>query len=141
MNSNDLSYIAGFFDGEGSVYVTTKKRNYGRGRYYALNVTAVNTNPEVIEWINQMFPGHTRTNYRNGGNPKNRDIYFWSRCSKLAAEFLRTIQPYSRVKSDQIALGLELDSMMDKGRRISDEEYERMEQIRSEVSRLNRGDI
>jgi len=106
LNELDLSYIAGFFDGEGSV---TIHHNYapsprGKSPNHTLQVSIGNTDPRVIVWIHEHFGG--ALTMRSGFKPNHRDVIQWMARSNKAARFLRMILPYLRMKREQAEIAL-----------------------------------
>lgn len=135
MDTRDLCYAAGFFDGEGTISIGTQVRPYGRGRYFSLCCSVANTDESIIQWWNEQWPAHLST--RRYDHPKYQPLHRWQIERKKAAAFLHDIEPFLRQKRSQALLGLELDGMMGP-QRMTDEEYERMISIHAEVSALNR---
>lgn len=92
----DLSYAAGFFDGEGCVQIYS--RNRGRGQIEYINKVSIgNTDFEVLEWFQAKFGGRVG-NQRAG---VNKPIKYWTATNKVAHEFLMAVEPYLKVKRDQ----------------------------------------
>ncbi len=52
--TNDVAYIAGFFDGEGCVRI--KRANQGGNSYY-ITATITNSNKAILEYIKDIFGG------------------------------------------------------------------------------------
>lgn len=93
----EIAYIAGIFDGEGSIgYYRTK-----RGRY-KLNISITNTNFLLLSWLQNKVPfGRVRVQKRG----------YWSRIWELeickrkdVIQFLSTICPFLVVKKEQVNL-------------------------------------
>src|SRR5437763_682904 len=53
-NKTELFYVAGLFDGEGSICIGVSKRR-GRSRAHWLQVQITNTNRRLIEWLHGRF--------------------------------------------------------------------------------------
>lgn len=142
MDALDLSYVAGLFDGEGSVVITSCKRPYGRSEYFSISAQVGMTDESSVRLFQDEWPAHFSIRKRNGGNEFSgyRDLWRWHIERKRAASFLRDIYPYSRLKKNQIDLALELDSMMGPTKK-TDSEYQRMVEIRDSVRLLNKRGI
>ena len=95
-----LSYIAGFFDGEGSIGIYPD----GRGRHHlrtqlSQNVTAKSTH--LFKWLSQMYGGNLSTDHNRKGTCFN-----WQLNSRTAADFLWVIYPHLHLKKEQAKLAL-----------------------------------
>ncbi len=101
MTETEKAYLAGLFDGEGTLgyYFKTKAKNY------VASLAIYNTNTEVMRWIkNTTGIGGI---YLNKGG-KNAG-WQWQLTSKPQIKgFLSEIQPYLIIKADQVDLLLEL---------------------------------
>ena len=121
MRAEQLAYIAGFFDGEGTVSIapnkTRKKVNY------VLTVYIYQQDKAPLELIQKEFGGHFW---------KGRD-----RCWHLqlgnakAAHFLVSIYPFLIVKREEARIALEFRSTVDSTRRtpLTDEERGKRERL------------
>ena len=100
-----LQYVAGFFDGEGSVGITGCKHKRGAGLHTWLRVTITNTDTAILKEIHERCGGTLSKGRLLGvGWKEHRELRFlgWQ-----AVVFMKKIRPYVRVKSKQIALALE----------------------------------
>ena len=95
-----LAYIAGVFDAEGSVMIGMNNGNY------RLSVSLGNTKREIVDLFNSLFPGYIQI--RKYDNPEHNDLYIWNVDCKKAGDFLSEISKYSRIKKEQIMLGIDL---------------------------------
>lgn len=107
-------YIAGFFDGEGSVTIMRNKRTKGTNNYrnykYGLVVSICNTNKKIMEQINSQYPGVI---YEHKDKRLNRKkVYVWQRWSKKAILFLNDIEPFVNVKLKQIQIGKKFQTIL-----------------------------
>src|SRR3972149_2415576 len=83
-------YLAGFFDGEGTVelrFVLHKKKGY----FSQIRVSISNTNLEILEKIKEIYGGYILN--RGKRTPNRRNIYVWQAASRVAANFLENILP------------------------------------------------
>lgn len=96
-------WVAGFFDGEGCVYITKRRQNTGAGMHYELgaNIAQKDINPLLI--VHALWGGVVRAKSNQYGG-----IYHWHlREHKKLGTFLRDIRPYTLVKGSQIDVALE----------------------------------
>ena len=105
----ELSYMAGFFEGEGCVSAV-KYASYplkiGRKPTLVLMCRVGNTEKDALELFERRFGGKIRVWHRN---PKWKDIWIWNIYAKKALNFLETIEPYLKTKRKQelARLGIE----------------------------------
>lgn len=102
----DLSYFAGFFDGEGCVRL---KRS---GNYIYSVVIVVNTNLEVLIDFKEKFGGNIQPRKRKVSYHKK--IYAWEIYSKASVPFLEAILPYLIVKREQVIIVLKMERSLRK---------------------------
>lgn len=95
----DLAYIAGVIDGEGSigVYSTSKCKSS------TLQVVINMTDQEAINLAYSMFGGKL---YSQVGRAGDRRLYRWIVTGKRAQEVLVLIKPFIRVKRLQLEMAL-----------------------------------
>ena len=94
----ERAYIAGYFDGEGSVGLYPKKSGF------ALKVTIAQRKPEVLLWLHSLFGGAFVTVLR----PERGNTYYELRLEsrELVLPLLRIIAPYVKEKREQVDLVL-----------------------------------
>lgn len=102
------AYAAGFFDGEGSVYVN--KRGQKHGGSPSLKVCIANTNEEVLiahigRWGGTLYQ-------RLVNKPNHRDQWQWTLSTKQSLPFLKAIQPHVIVKKEVVELGIQYLALM-----------------------------
>lgn len=102
--TNRLSYLAGFFDGEGCVTIIKGKNHLGNVQY-SLRVIVSNTNEYVLHLYKLSFGG--RIQKRKYKKPGWRDCYAWELSSTRAYDFLKCMYPYLILKKAQADLGFE----------------------------------
>ena len=96
-----LAWMAGFFDGEGSIscHCTNRKSAYVR-----LVVSVCQRDARPIEIFQNAFPyGHTYT----WKGPKGTPIADWSCGGDTALMFLQCVRPYLVVKAERADLAIE----------------------------------
>lgn len=120
------AYIAGYFDGEGSVGLYPKKAGF------ALKVTVVQRKPEVLLWLHGLFGGALVTVDRTEARG---NIYYELRLEgpDAALPLLKVIAPYVREKKDQIDLVI---SHYDGEWKIGMDEVEQLQRKHNVVSLL-----
>src|SRR3990170_1072595 len=97
----EKAYIAGFFDGEGSITIAIQKSSPNG----AVIVQISNTNKPVLEWIQSKFGGSIHIKTRE--NERQQNSWKLDICSLMANRFLKTIQPYLKLKTPQAQLAIE----------------------------------
>ncbi len=88
MDSSDLAYIAGFWEGEGSAGFYSKGKGQRR-----LEVTVFQKDTRILYWLKENFGGIIRT---------TRSCSSWAIRYERAREFLLKILPYLRCRNDYV---------------------------------------
>lgn len=102
----ELSYLAGFFDGEGCVGVKKPSPKRGQHMPYA---TVSQVRPEVLQRFKSAFGGNIRFAAKCGKN----GIWCWHHAgAKGVVPFLREIEPYLLVKRAEAQVVIEAFSVM-----------------------------
>jgi len=87
----EYAYIAGLFDGEGTIHISNQLYLAARLR---------NTNRLTLEWIQRLYGfGHIYSDTR-----RVRPCYSLEFASNQALEFLKPLLPYLRIKKTQANL-------------------------------------
>ena len=95
----EKSYIAGFVDGEGCIFIAK-----GQGRY-TMSVTIAQTKRGILDWIKSNWGGSIYCYHRPGSRNKN-GIFVWRINSTAAAGFLSDTELYLRGKKEQAQIAL-----------------------------------
>ena len=109
----NIDWLAGFFDGEGSIGVYP--RNYSRDkktRYYVLVVSLAqsgNIGKEICDRLKAVYGG---TVYL--GKSKTKPQWKWNISADIAANFLYSIKPYLHNKKEEAELGFLFQSINNK---------------------------
>lgn len=100
LTTTELSYIAGFFDGEGCIFL--KKSIKGKNYSYSLQIRVSATYVPTLEFVRDAFGGtvHLEKKYAT----HHKQSYGWGLVGKDAHRFLVAIIPYLREKRDQALL-------------------------------------
>jgi LAGLIDADG-like domain len=132
--AEELAWVAGLFEGEGTVSISRA----GRHGYSRNLVSLTSTDKEIIDFLHSRWPGKIGTRQPKN-SPRARQAFVWSLYGWAMMPFLLDIEPHvrtSRVR-EKIALGLESQRARQTGSR--DPAYPaKMEQYRVRMSELNR---
>jgi hypothetical protein len=111
--TNDLEWMAGCFDGEGTVGIT-KAKHYRNGKpvsgHYTLRVSVGNTEPELLQ---PFLKYGGKLTERVPTNKNAAKCYVWTVHAKKAAPFLKDILPHVKSPKKYWAAfyGLAFDSV------------------------------
>ena len=111
ITSQQQAYIAGFLDGDGSIYVQAKKNPTYRYGYqvasYAVLFQSTKSESNFMQICNLIGLGHLRR--RKDGISE----YIIGRIDQLK-EFLKLVEPFVILKKKQVALMLQILEQKDK---------------------------
>jgi hypothetical protein len=98
MSEPEIAWLAGLFDGEGSI-VQTQRTRTPEG---SIRIQVTNNVIAILEQI-QEFTGVGRINVqsRKENNPRHGETYTWSAGTGYALEILRQIRPWLIVKAER----------------------------------------
>mgnify|MGYP001617389708 FL=1 len=130
------AYIAGFFDGEGTIGTRTRKRPYKTTNpNHQLFVSCTNTNEPVVHYLHSIFEGNLF--YKTDTRGKRRPILRWTLQSAKAMQFLSYLLPYLIVKRDEAIIAIKLQTTYEHTQYIvSPEVIKRRNFYASELTRL-----
>ena len=97
-----LEYCAGLFDGEGNITIHEAKAKIGRPNQnskFSLRVTIANQNVEVLIRCQRQFGGYLYP-YGSPG------VYHWILANIRAADFLKDIHPWLKIKGKESLVGI-----------------------------------
>lgn len=120
--TNDVAYIAGFFDGEGCVRI--KRANQGGNSYY-VTATITNSNKEILEYIKDIFGGKVRKAEKKA----NKTIYHYELSSSEAVDMLKILIGFLREKRTQAELAIkfhENKSKLNPLEKLADHDFMRL---------------
>lgn len=119
----DEIYLAGFFDGEGSI--TLNKRRRGKYIEYIPHIAIGQNDGATLDWIKKNFGGNIHKVKRDGS-------FWWYATNKNALNVLERILPYLKYKSPQATtlLSIRTDKRMSP---LPSEEINRREKILSDL--------
>lgn len=94
----DLAYIAGFFDGEGSIYISSEKGRNNK-RFLRMSISIGNTDGKAIDFVSNRFgKGVVSPNSKIKSGKK---FYIWRVSGYTASEILKTMLPYMKIKRNK----------------------------------------
>ena len=141
----NLAYIAGFFDGEGSVTIQRQKyRSKNRsGVQLFLYIKISNTDKSILETMRAFFgAGHVCSN----GLPKKnqRKSWQWQASASSALLVLKKLRPSIILKARQFDLAVQFQGRLNSYKHrsiriVSPEELDYRKRIKSQITDLNRG--
>jgi len=121
----EYAYIAGLFDGEGTIHISNQL-------YLAVRLR--NTNKAILKWIQSIYKmGHI---YSDNRSP-NKPCYSLELASYQALSFLKPLLPYLKIKQDQATLAFQFQQGTTSGRDLTPSQKRIRETIFIEMSRLN----
>lgn len=135
----DCAYAAGFFDGEGTVFIAINRGAKGaRGPIYNMRVTAAQVDPTPLAWLQERWGGSLAERRPRGSQ---RLSYVWNCFARQAARFLTDVRPFLLVKIDEADLALEFQaSLFNPGVRGHTPEYRAQQDARRlQLMELKRG--
>jgi len=137
--NEQLAYIAGFFDGEGSITIHQNggKAPRGKSPNHMLQVSIGNTNPLVLRWLHEEFGGSYCL--RRRPSERHRTCHQWIVRAHEALVFLIAIEPFLKMKKEQCNVALEFQSRKKRQgpKQLSEEEVNWREEQRNLIRRLN----
>ena len=107
---DDVIYLAGIIDGEGSISIARSHSNRGYSPSYRVRLLVSNTYMPLLEWIQSLWGGHIWP--WGGARPGEasglwKPGFCWEIDSRPAGRIIERIRPYLRVKAAQAWLALE----------------------------------
>lgn len=108
LKPEDWGYIAGFFDGEGTVRLDWKP-----GNYLSCHIVITQKRPAVLRWLHDVFGGHLRFDLRKSVVPSSKQyeygLWAWHLNGTNAPKFfLPKILPYLRVKKEEVEIAVDV---------------------------------
>lgn len=103
-SDEDLAYFAGAIDGEGCILIS-KALPKKKSPIYKLSLTAANTDPNFIFYLNTIFPSYI--NNAAHATKQRRNTYSWGANGDYACEILRLIYPFLIIKKEQASIAIE----------------------------------
>ena len=138
LKESDLAYIAGLFDGEGSIYykqgAEKKKKHKGPGHRisnsWRINMEITMTDPMVIHWVHQLVKCGTVTKKPRKGLRKDGTKYLmqyrWRCVFRDAYYVCCLIYPYSITKLEKVKQILDHYQRLEEDTKVVDLENYRL---------------
>ena len=140
MSEVDMAYIAGLFDGEGSIYfkrgVEKKKKHKGKGYRLSnsmrISMEITMTDKSVLVWVHEVLGVGTLRPKRVKGKRKDGTPYLkqykWRCTFRDAYQVCLLIWPFAHVKLDKIQKIIEYytDKKIMNGNVVSLQEYKQL---------------
>ena len=140
----EAAYLAGLFDGEGSVTYryrgTNVRRLNGEPVFHSLfQIRITNSHFPIIEWLWDTFGGVIIRQEKHPSNPvkSTRTSYQWD-LTAGPFKFLHAIQPYLRIKKERVDFILPYESLITKMGPRSVEERKQLHWIAQRSRDFNR---
>jgi len=114
-------YMAGFFDGEGSIGLVRRKRSEGWTEY-SVRISIGQNDGGTMDWIKDNFGGLLYIVRRDNS-------YTWIATNKVAYTILKRIAPYLKYKLPQAKIALRFFEEREEGRLMTIKEKARREEI------------
>lgn len=99
------SYVAGFFDGEGTIDIHRQSR-YGISLNHRLRASLSNSYLPILKTLQAEYGGNISKEHKDVEKDR-KTVYQWALTSTYAASFLKRIRPYLKEKEPQAWLALE----------------------------------
>ena len=132
MRDTDIAYIAGLFDGEGSVDFKRRKEKRGKYTTNAMQITMriEMTDQSILKWIHATLKlGTVRKRNRSPSVKKHwKDRWVYTLRFRQAYQVCCLIWPYAHVKLDKIQQIIDYytDKKTINGKVVSIEEYRKV---------------
>lgn len=104
---NKLTYLAGLFDGEGSVSISLMKRGNYPKRYARLTMSICNCNAGILNWIQEHFGGSIHWISRDARYKLSGKVV-WGDAASVA--LLRRLHPFLMIKKEQATLAIKFQA-------------------------------
>ena len=105
MDSITLAYIAGFLDGDGSIFFQIVPRKDYKQKFQIRSSIAFyqkSENAEILNWLKEIFGvgyiGHRKTGISDYTIVESKEVL----------RVLKLLQPYVKLKKKQVELGLDI---------------------------------
>lgn len=123
--------MAGFFDGEGSINISVRKRKHFSVEHM-LTIAIGQKDGKTLDWIKDTFGGNIHLVKRDGS-------YFWYCSNKTAYNTLKKIYPFLQYKKTQAEIAFKFyDERGIKHSPVQQKELDRRESMRQELKRLHK---
>src|SRR3990167_4700333 len=137
-DKKELAYIAGLFDGEGTIFIEGKK-SYAKGaisKTHYLQLSIANTHKETIDWVKSFLCFGQIIKIEQGNKP----LYNWRGYGVEAIVFLKLLLPYLKIKREQALLAIEFQKSKRhlNGVKSRKDEIIKRDNYKNEIAKLNK---
>jgi len=105
-----LAYLAGIIDGEGSIHISKNKKGYKIGAKnpsHNLRLYITSTNKTLIDWLCLQFGGNTVYKKQHKNNKNQKASWDWYIDATKAVTILKAVYSYLLIKKPQAQLAIE----------------------------------
>ncbi len=118
LTREELAYVAGIIDGEGSISLCRSFAKRTRGRYVYPIVRIANTDSVLIGWIESRFDSGCRS-YTSAMNERCKPCHHITWAASKAVGILKLVYPFLVVKKDRAKIVIDLWDSTEKLRKES----------------------
>lgn len=138
ISSDDLKYLAGFFDGEGSISIYSLGYKYSCGvESTSLKVCITSNDKTQVEYFKDAFGGDIYS--EDGNHLSDNTSWTWYAYSEEAEQFIQQIQPHLREKKQQADIAKRyLNLVNERGSRVSKVEAKARRELCKQIQHLNK---
>lgn len=139
MTNEQIAYLAGIIDGEGTISVSRKKdKTMKRKMSLRPYLTVVNTNLELIQWLYDITGLGTVSKLYISKNKKHTPFKRWSVWTRQAEQIIKVVLPYLIVKKLQAITFLDLLNNQKHVPGLTDEAWDKQLKIADILTKLNK---
>lgn len=135
LGAMELAYLAGLFDGEGSVSIALLKGKRRQQPMHALSVQMAICDAAAVARLHRAFSGDLRKERKRKGH--HQTSWRWRVQGKRAVNALKALLPYLSIKLPQALLGIEFYETKTRYHRTPEHEIFRRESYRQRMWALN----
>ena len=130
----DLIYLAGLFDADGSLGIYSRTRNK-KELMPRFNIS--NTNQDIIYWLKETFGGYITT--QKSKNHRHKTKYMWNLNANDCRKLIPRIYLFLKIKKSRAKLLLEFLSLTKNKQSFHHtiEHWEKLKDIKERMEKLN----
>lgn len=134
-----IIYMASMIDGEGSICIEIQSQSERHNRkvdYYSLRLVIINTNKDLMDWLQKYFDGNVSPRKKV---PGRKLCYRWNIFSHNSASILKECLPYMIIKKRHAEIFIEFESTMSRSHwKVSEDLLEKRRQLYLKLKKLNK---
>ena len=139
MTNEQIAYLAGIIDGEGTISVSRKKdKTMKRKMSLRPFLSVANTNLELIQWMYEITGLGQMSKLRISKNIKHTPFKRWTVWTRQAEQIVKLILPYLIVKKLQALACLELLNNQKHVPGLTEEAWNKQLEIADILTKLNK---